>query len=102
MKAVKVQYTVQPEYAEQNKKNVQRVMDALQANPIAGMQYSTYTDGDDPNTFIHINMAKNDETMAKLQEIQEFNDFRTALKASGPVSPPKQTKLNLVAAGFNL
>jgi len=82
MKAVKVQYTVNPEYVETNKRNIQKVMDALLRNPIAGMQYSSYTDKDHPNTFIHINMAKDDETMSKL--------------------PPKQTTLDLVAAGFNL
>ncbi len=102
MKAVKVQYTVQPEYAEENKKNIQKVMEAIKANPIPGMQYSSYTDKDDPNTFIHINMAKDDETMSKLNEVEEFTAFRMALKASKPVSPPKQTTLNLVASGFNI
>lgn len=102
MKAVKVEYTVNPEYREQNIKNIKKVMDVLLANPVEGMQYSSYTDGENPNTFIHINMAKDDETMSKLGEIKEFNDFRMALKASGPVSPPKQTKLDLAGAGFKL
>lgn len=102
MKAVKVEYTVRPEYVAENKRNIQRVMDALQANPIPGMHYSSYTDSAQPNTFIHINMAKDDATMGKLSEVQEFTDFRMALKASQPLSPPKQTKLDLVGAGFNL
>jgi len=102
MKAVKVQYTVKPEYVEENKQNIQKVMNALKANPIEGMQYSSYTDKENPNTFIHINMASDDETMAKLQQVQEFNDFRTALKASEPLSPPEHTDLDLVGAGFNL
>ena len=102
MKAVKVQYTVRPEYVEQNKVNVRKVMDALKANPIVGMQYSTYTDASDPNTFIHINMCVDQETMSKLTELEEFKAFRNALQQSGPVSPPKQTKLNLVGAGFDL
>lgn len=49
MKAVKVQYTVKPEYADQNKANIRKVMAALKANPIEGMLYSSYTSGDDPN-----------------------------------------------------
>ncbi len=102
MKAVKVQYTVRSEYVEENKAKIQNVMDALRANPIHGMQYSTYTDNDDPNTFIHINMAKDEETLSKLNGVKEFMDFRTALKASQPVSPPKLTTLDLVAAGFYL
>ena len=102
MKAVKVQYTVRPEYIEENKSNIQKVMDALKANPIVGMQYSSYTDKENPNTFIHINMAKNEEIMAKLNDVEEFTAFRIALKASQPLSPPKQTSLELVAAGFHL
>lgn len=102
MKAVKVEYTVRPEYVEVNKMNIKKVMDAIKLNPIAGMQYSSYTDNDHPNTFIHINMAKDDETMSKLNDLKEFTEFRMALKASQPLSPPKQTKLNLVASGFNI
>ncbi|PCJ65290.1 MAG: hypothetical protein COA58_10555 [Bacteroidetes bacterium] len=102
MRAVKVQYTVKPEFAEENKTNIQKVMSALNTNPIVGMQYSSYTDNDNPNTFIHINMAKDEETMSKLSDLQEFTAFRMALKASQPLSPPKQTTLNLVGAGFSM
>ena len=100
MIAVKVQYTVKSEYTEENKKNIRKVMNALQANPIDGMQYASFTDEANPDTFIHINMARNDETMAQLNGVPEFLEFRKALKASGPLSPPRSTKLNLVGAGF--
>lgn len=102
MEAVKVTYTVKPEYAEENKANIRKVMEALKADPIDGMQYSSYTDENDPCTFIHINMAKDDETMSKLSDVQEFTDFRMALKASQPVKPPQSTNLSLVGAGFEL
>jgi len=101
MKAVRVKYTVKPEYVEQNKANIRKVMETLRANPIEGMQYASFT-LDDGQTFVHINMAKDDETMSKLQEVEVFNEFRMALKASGPVSPPESQNLNLVDAGFNL
>jgi hypothetical protein len=101
MKAVKVEYVVQEEYAAQNKENIQRVMNRLKSNPIEGMLYSTYV-LEDGVSFVHINIARDEETMAKLQEVEEFNNFRAALKASQPVQPPKQTKLELVGAGFEL
>lgn len=101
MKAVKVEYTVQPEYAAQNKLNIQRVMDRLRTDPIEGMLYSSYT-LDDGQSFVHINMAKDEETMALLSTVEEFNEFRSALKASHPISPPKSSNLNLVAAGFQI
>lgn len=102
MKAVKVQYTVKPEYVEQNKRNIQRAMDAIKANPIEGMYYSSYTDKDNPNTFIHINMAKDAGTMGKLEVVKEFNEFRKALMESGPVDPPQLTTLDYVGAGFEM
>jgi len=102
MKAVKVQYTVKPEYVEQNKANIRKVMDALKENPIKGMLYSSYTDEADDQTFIHINIAKDGETMALLNDVEEFKAFRMALKESEPVSPPSQTSLNLVGAGFEI
>ena len=101
MKAVKVQYTVKPEYVEQNKINIKKVMDRLKEQPIQGMMYSTYTI-EEGNTFVHINMAKDQETLSKLNDVEEFGDFRKALKESGPLSPPKQTDLEPVAAGFDL
>ncbi len=101
MKAVRVQYTVRSEYVETNKANIKKVMDVLKANPIRGMQYASFT-LDDGQTFVHINMAEDQETLDKLQEVEEFNDFRSQLKASGPVSPPQSENLNLVAAGFEL
>ena len=101
MKAVKVQYTVQPEYAAQNKANIQKVMNALQAHPIEGLQYSSFT-LDDGQTFVHINMAKDADTMAKLSEMEEFQAFRKALKASAPVKAPQADSLDLVGAGFEL
>jgi len=101
MKAVKVQYVVKPEYAEQNKANIRRVMDALRNSPIAGMLYSTFI-LDDGQTFVHFNIARDGETMAKLNSLTEFQEFRSALKASDPVSPPTQTNLNPVGTGFEL
>ena len=101
MNAVKVQYTVKPEFVEQNKANIRKVMDAIRANPIPGMQYSSFI-LDDGQTFVHINMAVNQETLDKIGEVGEFGEFRTALQASGPLSPPASENLSLVSAGFEL
>ncbi len=102
MKAVKVQYTVRPEYVETNKENIRKVMNKLRSNPIEGMNYSSFL-LDDGQTFVHINMARDEETLARLQsEVPEFNEFRSALKESQPLSPPKSENLNLVGAGFEI
>ena len=101
MKAVKVEYTVRPEFVEQNKANIRKVMDKLRQFPIEGMMYSSYTK-DDGQTFVHINIAKDEATISKLNEVSEFGEFRKALKESNPLSPPKSTNLNSVAAGFEI
>ena len=71
-------------------------------NPIEGMLYSTYTLEDDGQTFVHINICKDGETLSKLNDVEEFQAFRMGLKASNPISPPKQSKLNFVGAGFDI
>lgn len=101
MKAVKVQYTVKPEFVEQNKANIRRVMEAIRSQPVPGMHYASFT-LDDGQTFVHINMAKDGDTMSKLNDFPEFGEFRKALKESGPLSPPKADDLTLVGAGFEL
>ena len=64
MKAVKVQYTVKPEYLDQNKRNIEKVMKAIRSNPIDGMNYSSFI-LDDGFTFVHINMARDQETLSR-------------------------------------
>ena len=101
MKAVQVRYTVQESFVAQNRANIEKVMAALRANPIPGMFYSSHT-VDDGRTFVHINIARDGETLSRLQQVQEFQDFRAALKASAPEVPPKATDLHPVAAGFEI
>ncbi len=101
MKAVKVQYTVRPEYVEQNKRNIQAVMKALQANPVEGMYYSSYQLSDG-NTFMHLNVAIDGETMSKLNDVAEFVQFRIQLKASEPLSPPKAEDISFVGSGWEM
>ena len=101
MKAVKVQYTVKPEYVEQNKANIRKVMAALRKNPVEGMFYSSYT-LEDGQTFLHFNVAKDEKTLSSINNLKEFIEFREALKASQPLSPPNQTTLNFVDAGFEI
>lgn len=101
MKAVRVQYTVKPEYIEQNKKNIRAVMDAIKANPIEGMFYSTYQLPDGVS-FMHLNFATDGETMNRLNAVEAFTAFRMALKASEPVSPPKSEELEFVGSSIEL
>ena len=95
MKAVKVQYTVQPEYVETNKKNIKAVKDHLENNPINGMWYKAFL-LEDGKSFMHINICDSQETMDKLNNVEEFKSFRMQLKESEPVSPPNVEQIEMM------
>ncbi len=101
MKSVKVTYQVKLEFVEQNKKNIQTVMNYLKDNPIKGMYYSSYQ-LDDEGAFMHINFAHDEVTMNKLNDVKAFVDFRMQLKASKPIEAPKSQEIELVGAGWNI
>ena len=101
MKAVKVQYTVRPDYAEQNKANIAKVMAALREKPIEGLKYAAFTK-EDGQTFVHLNIAKDEGALAQFGQMAEFKAFQAALKESGPLNPPASEALSLVAAGFEI
>ena len=99
MKAVRVQYTVKPEYVETNKANVRAVMDDLRGKPIDGMNYSTFYLGE--GRFMHLNVCKDQETLSQLGQRDSFKNFREGLKASGPESPPKSEDLEFVGSNID-
>jgi hypothetical protein len=99
MKAVRVQYTIKPEYVEQNKRNIEAVMKDLRENPIDGMFYSTFQ-LQDQLTFMHVNFARDGETMAKLNALESFTKFRMELMASQPTAQPKSEDMGYVGASF--
>ncbi len=101
MNAVKVEYTVRPEFVDQNKANIRRVMGALRSSPIEGLKYVAFT-RDDDQTFVHLNISKDEATLAKFTDMAEFKAFQKALRESEPISPPSPEHLSVVDAGFEI
>ena len=101
MISVRVQYTVKPSYADTNKANIRKVMDALKANPIDGLVYMACT-LDDGETFVHTVVARDEATQRNLTDLAEFKAFQSALRESGPVSPPSPEDMHLVGASFDV
>ena len=101
MKAIRVHYTVKSEYVEQNKRNIKAVMDELMTSPVDGIRYSTYL-LPDGQTFMHLNIARDDDALAQFREIASLKKFQKELKASGPITPPKAEDLIVVGAGYEL
>jgi hypothetical protein len=101
MKAVKVQYTVNEDYVETNKRNIERVMSELRTLNNPGIKYSSFL-LDDGRTFVHIGMYTNEETMSIVSDLDSFKDFRQQLKESQPEVPPKSEDLSLVASAYEI
>ena len=101
MKIVKVTYTTKAEYAEQNKKNIQQMMQDLQNLDHAGINYNTCVSADD-KTFIHTAFFKAEDDQKILNELPSFRSFQEQLKASGLETPPKQELLTLVGTSKDI
>ena len=99
MRAVKVEYTVKPEYADINKTNIKKVMDELRSMGDVGILYSTYIK-EDGVSFVHFSIHKNEENI--LTTLPAFKAFATQLKAEGLIDEaPKALKLEMVAKSFD-
>ena len=101
MKTVRVIYTVHPEYVEQNKKNIEIVMNDLKKIGNPNTKYASYLE-EDGVTFMHFAQYPDEETAQILNSLPSFAQFRKELKESNPVNPPKAMNLSLVGAGFTL
>ena len=100
MRAVKVEYTVKPEYVETNKANIKKVMEELHSLGDTGILYSTYIK-EDGVSFVHFAIHKNEENI--IPSLAAFKTFTTQLKAEGLAGEsPKSMKLEMVAKSFNL
>ena len=100
MKAVKVEYTVKPEYVSTNKANIQKVMDELRSLGDTGTLYSTYIK-EDGVSFVHFSIHRGEENI--IPTLAAFKAFSTQLKAEGLAGEtPKALKLEMVARSFDL
>jgi L-rhamnose mutarotase len=101
MDTVKVQYTVKESYVETNKQNIKKVMDALREINNPDLKYSAFLQ-DDGKTFVHFVMRANEEAASALNNLEAFQQFQQALKASQPEVPPKPENLYLVASAWDI
>jgi hypothetical protein len=95
MRAVKVEYTVKPDYVETNKSNIQKVMDELRERGNAGILYSTYVK-EDGVSFVHFSIHKDEENI--IPSLSAFKAFITQLKNEGLAGDtPHSLKLEMIA-----
>lgn len=101
MKATKVQYTVQGEFAKQNASNIRDVMKDLKNLGNRDLKYSSFL-LDDQKSFVHFVMTNTEEAEKILTNLPSFKKFQTELKASDPEKPPVVEKMSLVDSSYNI
>lgn len=93
MKITRVQYTVQSDFVEENKRNTAAVMRELRALGNKDLHYAVYLH-EDGKTFMHL--AQHGPTAEHLPvALDSFKHFRSQLNGHFE-APPKQDKFTLV------
>eukprot|EP00999_Lentomonas_sp_LEN2_P000097 NODE_1094_length_1016_cov_80.323960_g1049_i0.p1 GENE.NODE_1094_length_1016_cov_80.323960_g1049_i0~~NODE_1094_length_1016_cov_80.323960_g1049_i0.p1 ORF type:complete len:255 (-),score=66.67 NODE_1094_length_1016_cov_80.323960_g1049_i0:139-903(-) len=101
-KAMRISYTIKPEFIDTNKANIAKVMTELRKAGNPNCNYCSFQLANDTNSFMHFSYHPDEETGKLVTDLPAFGDFRNALKESGPTSPPKPEELQLVAAAHDL
>jgi hypothetical protein len=98
MHAVRVQYTVRPDFVATNEANIRAVMDELRALGEIGVYYSAFRLGDGLS-FLHLVVMDDVNKAGIVPGLAAFKDFRTALR-EGLQSPPSDETWTVVGTSF--
>lgn len=100
MKAIKVEYTVKPEYVAINKNNIQKVVAELRALGDTGILYSVYVK-EDGCSFVHLAIYKNPDEPNLIPTLKTFQAFSKQLKEEGLATAPQSLNLSMVGKSFD-
>lgn len=92
MKHVLVTYTVSTSFEEENRRNIAGVMEALREAAHPGIHYRVLVDPEE-RTFVHVARFESAEDQQLLLALPAFQHFQQALRASGPIAPPRSREL---------
>ena len=94
MKVTRVQYTVRSDFVEENKRNIEAVMNELRALSDNDVRYAVYLQ-DDGQTFMHLVHHSTVEAERLPTSLASFKHFRARLKDQLEV-PPKTEAFALI------
>lgn len=101
MKAVKVSYTVRPEFSKLNIANIKAFLHEVKSSADPDLQYFVFLD-EDGQTFHHLSFYKNDEAQQRFLARPIFQSFQRQRDASGLEKEPSITSLTLIDAAHTL
>ena len=88
MKAVKVTYTVRPEFAAKNKENIKAFLDEVKQIGDPEMRYNVFV-AEDGKTFSHLSMYTHDDSQARFLNLESFKSFQKQRDESRLEAEPK-------------
>jgi hypothetical protein len=90
MKVTRVQYTVRSDFVEENKRNIEAVMNELRALGGNDVRYAAYLH-DDGKTFMHLVHYGSAAAERLPASLDSFRHFRTRLNDHLEVPPKSET-----------
>ena len=100
MKAIRVQYSVRPEFAAQNRKNIAAVMAEMRSLGDSGCRYTSYA-FPDGKTFMHLVHYRAPAAEDLPGRLPSFKQFQKELKENLEV-PPKAETIEVAGSSFEL
>lgn len=97
MKAVKVEYQVKDEFIEQNKRNIEAVIEELKSRGDVGVKYFANIK-EDGKTFVHINIMRDDVDSSVMSEMDSFKKFQKELGENVTVKPEVMPLKNIASS----
>lgn len=82
MISVIVTYKVKPEFAEENRKNIDQFLSDFKQLDPSGFRYTVYTK-DDGVTFVHYSAYRDEEIQTQILNVPSFKEFQRLRDASG-------------------
>ncbi|WP_316765993.1 hypothetical protein [Pedobacter frigiditerrae] len=101
MISVKVSYTVKPEFAAQNKQNINAFLTDFKQLKQLKFLYNVYLQ-DDGLTFLHISMYENEEVQQTILSTPSFLAFQQQRDESGLSVSPSVERLSLFGSSLGV
>lgn len=101
MITVTVSYTVKPEYAAQNKQNIERFLEDFKQLNTLTFRYHAYQ-LEDGVSFRHLAQFPDEATQKQVLSTPSFKDFQQQRDASGVGDSQRIEKLQLIGASSDI
>ena len=101
MISVQISYTVKPDFALQNKKNISAFLLDFKKLSDASFLYNVYLK-EDGLTFLHVSMFENEDVQARVLNVPSFLEFQRKRDESGVDGSHKVEFMNLIGSSLGL